>query len=219
MAKQFYPIDADLIERIKSVMQEGGVRTPAFAESLSYSRGNLSSILNGKRPCPNSLLESIARVYNIRYNWLLTGEGTMHEEEKPMDADTMSLPLIPLDAMAGALVGSSDMIMDYDCEQYIVPIFKGANFLIRVQGDSMTPRYLSGDIVACKRVEMDNLWFQWGKTYVLDTRQGALLKRIEPADKEGFVQICSDNTKYKPFTLPIDEINGVALVVGTIRVD
>ena len=142
----------------------------------------------------------------------------MREEEKPME-DTMSLPLIPIDAMAGALVGSSDMIMDYDCERYIVPIFKGANFLIRVQGDSMMPRYIPGDIVACKRVTMDRLWFQWGKCYVLDTRQGALLKRIEPSDQEGFVQICSDNSAYKPFALPIEEINGVALVVGTIRVD
>lgn len=218
MAKQFYHINTDLIERIKSVMQEENVRGNAFAEELDFNDSSLSKILRGMRPVPTSLLESISRVYNINYDWLLKGEGTM-KEEQPKEENTMSLPLIPIDAMAGALTGSMDMIMEYDCERYIVPIFKGANFLIRVQGDSMTPRYLSGDIVACKRVEMDNLWFQWGKTYVLDTRQGALLKRIEPADKEGFVQICSDNAKYKPFTLPIDEINGVALVVGTIRVD
>ena len=218
MAKQFYPIDTDLVERIKSVMKEENVRANTFAEQLGYAASNLSKIVNAKSPCPNSLLESIARVYNIRYNWLLTGEGTM-KEEQPKEENTMSLPLIPIDAMAGALTGSMDMIMEYDCERYIVPIFKGANFLIRVQGDSMTPRYLSGDIVACKRVGMDNLWFQWGKTYVIDTRQGALLKRIEPAEKDGFIQLCSDNTKYKPFDLPIEEINGVALVVGTIRVD
>lgn len=218
MAKQFYHINTDLIERIKSVMQEENVRGNAFAEELDFNDSSLSKILRGVRPVPTSLLESISRVYNINYDWLLKGEGTM-KEEQPAREDTMSLPLIPVDAMAGALTGSMDMIMEYDCERYIVPIFKGANFLIRVQGDSMTPRYLSGDIVACKRVEMDNLWFQWGKTYVLDTRQGALLKRIEPAEKDGFIQLCSDNTKYKPFDLPIEEINGVALVVGTIRVD
>jgi hypothetical protein len=83
----------------------------------------------------------------------------------------------------------------------------------------MMPRYLSGDIVACKRVPLDRLWFQWGKTYLIDTMQGALIKRIEPSDQEGCISIHSNNTIYKPFDLPVNEINGVALVVGVIRVE
>lgn len=59
--------------------------------------------------------------------------------------------------------------MDYECEKYIVPEFKNADFLTRVQGDSMEPEFFSGDIVACEKVTMDKLWFQWGKTYVMRT--------------------------------------------------
>jgi phage repressor protein C with HTH and peptisase S24 domain len=109
--------------------------------------------------------------------------------------------------------------MDYECERFVVPIFRGAEFLIRVQGDSMMPRYMPGDIVACKRVPLDKLWFQWGKTYIVDTRQGALIKRLEPSSADGCVSIHSENEAYKPFDLPTDEINGVALVVGLIRVE
>ena len=196
-----------LRELVKIIKFRSNLNQAEIAAEIGVSKQYLSDTINERYPFSNELRQKLYEQF------------TYLQDEQPTEENTMSLPLIPIDAMAGALTGSMDMIMEYDCERYIVPIFKGANFLIRVQGDSMTPRYLSGDIVACKRVGMDNLWFQWGKTYVIDTRQGALLKRIEPADREGFVQICSDNTKYKPFELPVEEINGVALVVGTIRVD
>lgn len=131
----------------------------------------------------------------------------------------MELPLIPLNFYAGALTGVCDSIMDYECEKYIVPIFRGAEFLVRVQGDSMVPKFASGDIVACKRVSLDRLWFQWGKTYVLDTSQGPLIKRIEKSEQEGCVSIHSNNPQYSPFDLPVEEINALALVIGTIRLE
>ena len=158
----------------------------------------------------------------LNVDWLLTGEGEMLKSDgkiQPTTDNAMELPLIPINAMAGALTGTDISFMEYDCEKYIVPIFKGAEFLIRVQGDSMFPKYASGDIVACKRVPLDRLWFQWGKTYVIDTRQGALVKRLEPSECDGCISIHSENPKYKPFDLDVEEINGVALVVGTIRAE
>ena len=215
MAKQFYEINADLVERIKSVMNEANERANAFAARLNYNPSNLSGILNGKRPVPASLIDAICNTYKVDKQWLLTGEEA-HEEQP---ADTMTLPLVPVGAMAGVLTGADESFMAYDCERYIVPIFKGADFLIRVQGDSMMPKYLSGDIVACKRVTMDRLWFQWGKTYVLDTKQGPLIKRIEPSEKQDCIKVCSYNQDYKPFDLPTEEINALALVTGCIKVE
>ena len=212
MAKQFYPIDTDLIERIKSVMQENKLMSSSFASSLDYDVSSFSKTINGKRPAPMSLIDAIVSKYGVDKQWLLTGEKTTTEPQ-----DTMTLPLIPRDAMAGMLTGDNAAIMAYECENFIVPVFHGSDFLIRVQGDSMIPTYLSGDIVACKRIVADNIWFQWGKTYVLNTSQGALIKRIEPSDKEGFIKICSDNEQYKPFELPTTEIYGLALVTGIIR--
>ena len=213
-------------ERLKVVISQLGISDAAFARSLDdYSRANLSQILKGNRNAPDSLLRKIARTYGIRYNWLLTGEGQMMMDEPINDnttdnkEDEGSIPLIPVYAMAGYLTNGFDSVMPYDCERFIVPAFQGADFLIRVQGDSMEPRYMSGDIVACKRVPLDRLWFQWGKAYIIDTTQGALVKRIEPSDRDGFISIHSENTRYKPFDLPTTDINAVALIIGTIRVE
>lgn len=128
------------------------------------------------------------------------------------------IPLIPVEAMAGALSGEQT-VLEYECERYVVPVFKGADFLIPVKGSSMYPKYSSGDIVACRRVPMSGLFFQWNKVYVIDTDQGALIKRIKPGSDKEHVLIVSDNEKYDPFELPIASIYAVALVIGVIRLE
>ena len=83
----------------------------------------------------------------------------------------------------------------------------------------MIPTYLSGDIVACQRVPMSDIFFQWNKPYVLNTSQGALIKRIKPGSDDAHVLIVSDNKEYDPFELAREDIYGVALVIGLIRLE
>lgn len=132
--------------------------------------------------------------------------------------DSKSIPLIPIDAMAGVASGSFQ-IMEYECERYIVPIFKVAEFLIPVSGDSMTPKYQSGDLVACKTLLLNDIFFQWNNTYVLDTRQGALIKHVKRGCDNDHILIVSDNTAYEPFKLHKSKINAVAIMVGVIRLE
>ncbi len=164
---------------------------------------------------------------DIDLNWLLTGEGNMlrTESEKenipvahPSDSPMEGIPLIPISAMAGAFTGEQS-VLEYECERFVVPTFKGAEFLISVKGSSMYPKYNSGDIVACKRLPMDDIFFQWNKVYVLDTDQGPLIKRVKPGSDKEHVLIVSDNEHYEPFELPLDRIYHVALVIGVIRLE
>ena len=173
-------------------------------------------------------LEKIARSFDININWLLTGEGNMLRTESgkeenipvahPSDSPMEGIPLIPISAMAGAFTGEQT-VLEYECERFVVPTFKGAEFLISVKGSSMYPKYNSGDIVACKRLPMDELFFQWNKVYVLDTDQGPLIKRVKPGSDKEHVLIVSDNERCEPFELPLDRIYHVALVIGVIRLE
>ena len=136
----------------------------------------------------------------------------------PVTKQDEGIPLIPIDAMAGVLT-CEQTALEYECERYVVPMFKGADFLIPVKGSSMYPKYNSGDIVACKRVSMTDIFFQWNKVYVIDTDQGALIKRIKPGSAPDRILIVSDNDKYDPFELPYSAIHAVALVIGVIRLE
>lgn len=178
------------------------------------------------------VLEKVCANANISAEWLMSGRGEMLAdkpiqasksiEDRPIASLTTKpgegIPLLPIEAMAGALT-SEQTVFEYECERYVVPVFKGADFLIPVKGSSMYPKYSSGDIVACQRVPMSDLFFQWNKVYVIDTMQGPLIKRIKPGSDKEHVTIVSDNEKYDPFELPYSAIRAVALVIGVIRLE
>lgn len=215
-------MESTVNQRINNVLEYLDISVNSLAKTLELPQTTVNNYVSGKRKISFELIEKIAKAFPVLNKvWLLTGEGNMLVNQETYNNEPkQELPLLPVDAMAGALNGDNQGFMEYECERYLVPIFKGAEFLCRVQGNSMWPKYNSGDIVACKKVPMEHLWFQWGKSYVISTRQGVLVKRIEPSDNEGCVQICSENAdKYKPFELPVTEINGVAVVVGVIRVE
>ena len=205
-----------------------------------YSNGNKAQFASRLGITPQGLSTWIKRntfdaelifskCEGVSAKWLLTGEGELiannyqtkidvknvaHPAQNPQDG----IPLIPLSAMAGALRGEQS-VLEYECECYVVPAFSGADFLMPVKGNSMMPTYISGDIVACQRVPMSGLFFQWNKPYVLDTAQGAIIKRIKPGSDKQHVLIVSDNKEYDPFELPYEDIYAVALVIGLIRLE
>ena len=130
-----------------------------------------------------------------------------------------SLPLIPFEAVAGPgdPVYEDEKVEDY----YTVSEFKDSDFLIRVKGDSMTPKFTGGDLLACKKINMNEVYFfQFGRCYVILTRsQGAMVKRIQPSENEGWIKCVSDNPKYAPFDVPLEDIVSVALVNGSISLE
>ena len=213
-----------ILDRIKQFIDSEGISVSAFEKSIGMSNASFGKSLRSGGAIGTDKLENILSVYpKLSPNWLLTGEGSMlrggnlpvaHQTTSPKEG----IPLIPLSAMAGALIGEQT-VLEYECERYVIPAFNGADFLIPVKGNSMNPTYVSGDIVACQRVPMADLFFQWNKPYVLDTAQGVLIKRIKPGSDKEHVLIVSDNEQYDPFELPYSEIHAVALVIGIIRLE
>ena len=232
-------------ERLEKIAAFDSLSIRRFEEKCGLKRGNISNMSNESSIGSDKLSKIIDTYSSIDMEWLLTGKGDMLKNEttlpaqnatcavssvgketreistsqlKKADNSTKGIPLIPLHAMAGVLRGEIS-VLEYECEQYVVPAFKGADFLIPVKGNSMFPTYQSGDIVACQRTPMSSVFFQWNKPYVLDTAQGAIIKRIRPGVDDEHVQIVSDNTDYLPFYLHKSEIYAVALVVGIIRLE
>ena len=212
-------------ERISALVKEfGDGKNTSFASLIGVNEANLRGYRSTVMP-KYDFLEKIARTFDINLKWLLTGEGHMFSQKADdiplahqVQPNDQGIPLIPLSAMAGAFNGETT-VLECECEKYIVPAFAGADFLIQVKGDSMQPSYNAGDIVACKRLTLKDLFFQWNKVYILDTDQGPLIKRVKPGIKKDHVLIVSDNEAYEPFELGINRIYRVALVIGTIRLE
>ena len=83
----------------------------------------------------------------------------------------------------------------------------------------MQPKYYSGDIIACKNLPLSDIFFQWGKVYVIDTDQGALIKKVEQGNSDDTITLVSENPTYKPFEVPRQSIYHISLVLGVIRAE
>jgi len=201
---------------VKAIREKLGISQEEFAKRLGVSSRTVQNWECGKK-IPDSKREILAMI-----------AGQTPSRLKPQSYyggagdPVVSLPLIPLDAVAGLPGDDNDGVFLNDCERYTVPEFsaKGAQYLIRVSGTSMLPKYNNGDILACRKID-EMTFFQWGKVYVMDTRQGALVKKVFPDNNNPDNILCVSENKedFPPFTLPKAEIRSISIVVGVIGVE
>lgn len=221
----------------KSIIKQNILKYLDFIGVTPYKFYQETGITRGVLTQNNGMSEEnttrfLAYYKDINPEWLLTGQGSMLKSTNNLKSENKDLlenykvdsnvktgiPLIPIEAMAG-FGGGDIQVLELDCEFFTIPTFKGADFLIQVKGSSMYPKYNSGDIVACKKLNLNDLFFQWNKVYVLDTEQGALIKRIDIGADDDHVMIVSDNEKYRPFPLHKSKINAISIVMGVIRLE
>lgn len=217
-------MDSNIQNRLQTAIDAlcGGNKSE-FCRRIGRDVSSLKDIIGGKKSAPGyALLYAIlSSDLGISPNWLLCGDGEMttgDEKEHPRPSPSgHALPLIPVEAFAGPGLPSYDdqKIEDY----YTVTEFKESDFLIRVKGDSMVPKYNGGDIVACKAVK-DVYFLQWNRAYVICTEsQGVMIKRVQPSERDGYIKCVSDNPKYAPFDVPMSDVLSVALVNGAITLE
>ena len=171
-------------------------------------------------------LETILNTFpEISLDWLVTGRGSMLRSDLPAahlaTEPGAGIPLIPIDAVAGLPTDDPVGTRFIDCAHYIIPDFANLNveYMIRVSGSSMYPKYSNGDILACRRVH-DVLFFQWGKIYVIDSSQGPLVKRVFQDEDPDRILLVSDNKEhYPPFSIPKSGIRSLSIVLGVIRLE
>jgi len=204
-----------------------------LCNKIDYKYNNMHQVITGKRNIPREKLNNLCEIYNLNLRYFTHGNVDMflneqkkHTTSKTKDIlqampsninDKNSIPLLDTSIEAGVIKGFVDAQVKSHLPHYIVPGFKGADFLATISGESMIDRYWPGDVVGCKIITNSG-FIQWGKTHILDTSQGGLIKKIMPSEKEDFIKAVSFNdANYPSFDVPKNEINGMAIVLGVVR--
>lgn len=214
----------DVKERIKEYLEYKGISDYRFEKDMSLSKGYINK---AKNPTSDVLVKMCGIYTDLSAEWLLTGEGEMlingnTNENNQSNMKTESnnpsgyytTYLLPLSAMGGSLTGfAADGVMLQNCEAIVSPI-ANVDFAITVYGDSMAPEYPSGSRILINKINPD-IFIEWGKTFVLDTPNGVIVKEIWESSKEGHIRCHSINPapKYKDFDVPMDEIYGMYRVL------
>lgn len=170
-----------------------------FADILDMSRTSLSSAMNGNEKYLNPTFMKKVRLF-AQMNGL--EDSSVQKSEDSGE----SVRLIPYEARGGTIGDFVQGVKDYDCERIVSPI-KGADFAMEVTGDSMSPEYPSGSRVLIKKVD-ESAFVAWNEVYVLDTPNGAVIKRVRKTDDPSVVECVSVNPAYQSYTIPRDFIRG-----------
>lgn len=186
-----------LIQSFNDLRKHGFVKTwTDFADIVGVNRSVLSAAKNGdEKYLTDTLMAKVKSAHELRL-------APPTEEEISQEM----VLVIPTGARAGTLADFTQSVSQYECEQMVTPI-KGADYAIQVTGDSMSPEYPSGSMILIKKIN-EKAFIEWGKTYVLDTENGAVIKNIRRTDNPEVIECVSLNPAYQPFTMETRYING-----------
>lgn len=235
-----------LKQKILLYLKNKGVSLYEFYKQSGVTRGVLSQKTGINE---DNLARFLAYAIDINPEWLLTGEGEMLKgsersaniaQECPANPQTDAqntetgiilhsaskgergaIPLVAERAIGG-LASEHFKIEDSDIlAYYVIPKFRYLNvdFMIEAYGDSMVPRICPGDIIACSIIN-NSQFIQWNKPHLIATReQGLIIKRLRKSDEKNCLLAISDNNLYEPFNIPMNEIAGIARIVGIIHIE
>ena len=190
----------DYLKRVYNLAVLHGlcVTKKEFAALLGVNDKGLSSAMNGD---PKNLTDSLVKKVQ-----LFASANGLDRPERTEQDQTESVLVIPYGARGGTIGDFVDGVHDYDCEKVLSPV-KGADYAMEVTGDSMSPDFPSGSRILIKKID-ETAFIAWNEVYVLDTPNGAVIKRIRRTEDPAVIECVSINPAYQPYRIERDFIRG-----------
>lgn len=196
-------------ERLLEFIKYKGLNASRFQQSVGMST---SYIQNISRSIGTVYIRKIQEVYpELNIEWLLEGKGAMLLSLPFKTNDVRYIKVVPVSAMAGTLNEFTESIKEGDCENLLSPI-SDADLAINISGDSMSPNIPNGSRVIVKKIN-EKAFIEWGKTFVLDTCNGIVVKDIYPSDDASKLRCVSKNKLFPDFEVNTSDIYGMYKVV------
>ncbi|MFJ1431914.1 S24 family peptidase [Capnocytophaga canimorsus] len=221
-------------ERLKMMIEYLQMSTKTFAFETGFIPDTrIMEIKEGKRNFDEHIVQKVtAKFPNFKNEWILTGKGEMliDPNQKYIPKSELALKQYPV-KLAVRLVtnkAKAGWSEDFYSDEYLedMPIvmidsdqeYHGKYLAFEVEGDSMEPDYLDGNIVICREVQR-HLWSSklhyndWDFVIVHNTR-GIMLKEIIAHDtSKGIITCHSINPEHKDFKVNLREVSFLYNVV------
>lgn len=201
------PSKADLGLRIKTMRTSRDITQAELARAIGKSPSAITMYESGRREPDFETLEALADVFNVPMVAFLSDD--LPEGLVPIRLiHHHAVPLI------GSVAAGEPILADESVDLYIDGPAK-ADYALRVQGDSMNPTYLDGDVVYIRQVP-DAPDGTVGVALIDDS---ACLKHLYHIPNG--LLLTSDNPAYPPMqkTWPeCDTIRILGVVVGYTRI-
>jgi SOS-response transcriptional repressor LexA len=218
-----------LLEVLEGMKKTKGISMYQIAKKIDYLPQSFSRVKSGGQNLPSRIIHKICEIYNINKGYIFAGQFPIFIDEKQAKLIERSgkaivkketpirIPYYDTYLTAGMIKKFGDNMVN---PSYFIniPYFIECSLALRVSGDSMYPKYRSGDIVICKYVQ-DKSTIIHGEPYVVITSDYCVVKFVDPhkSDKSK-ITLRSENPKYKPTDISKKDVLQLYQVKGKIEI-
>ena len=218
--------NAEIIDRIKYLMKEMGLKQVQFAERIGVDTSNLSKYLNAHMPLSESFLNRLVVNLGVSKEWLLDGTDLpFGKTPVRVDGEVMAsangggTPVYDVDVTAGVASGRNELFASENIVGWVnLPNMSPNCRIVRVSGDSMAPVINDGDFVAVREVSNPNQIY-WGQIYVVQLDDFRLVKYLRRHSDPNMVVLRSENPNYDDMDVRRSDIHEMLIVQHVLHLN
>lgn len=219
MTMNIYEIRRANLVTVLAKRKEKGKTQADLADSLDSTTSYISQLKGEKKKVNmgNVIARKIELIDELPYGWMDTEHPDVNETSINLNQSpnfsTASIRPVPLISwvQAGNWTNSEPDLSH--SEMYQCPVETGRNgYALRVEGESMSPRYLNGDIIFVDPDKTPDI----GKRVIAICGSGATFKEL--VSDNGQLYLKALNEDWKPKYMPVEpDCSIIGVVVGSYR--
>lgn len=207
-------LDRDFLtpQEVKSIRKSLHLTQKQFATKLGVALMTIGNWEKGSNRVPGTKVELIRKLQANSPQFSLNDEKTPKYERI-----TNFIPLL-----RGGQISKFDNNIISDSipavNRYSIPEFKqnGVEFLLRMPDLSMTPRFFVNDIIGCKKVGVPS-FLQWGRVYVIDTKQGAMVRKVFQNDENSYLCKSENSIDFPDVIIEKEQVLSFSIVLASMK--
>lgn len=214
---------ASTIDRIKYLIKLIRKNQAQFAEMIGINPSNISKVLSGKIPVSDSMINRIVVNLGVSKQWLVNGTDVpfpRYQGPSTIDSNgkrvrlqepTAGAPVYDVDVTAGSANLSRMLTSEHVIGRLLIPGLNPELPIVKVSGNSMSPRINNGAYISIRHVDTDAPIF-WGQIYVVMLEDYRMVKYVRRHEDPAKVILHSENPNYDDVIIDRDKIVGMFLV-------
>jgi phage repressor protein C with HTH and peptisase S24 domain len=201
-------------EILKHQIKLHGFTQADFADKIGVTRGYIQQLVS-KVHLTDDVIERMCTVLEIKKDVFDVPKNLVAEESVQYIKKQQGVPYYDVDA-AASNVETFDDKPETVTAYITIPSFQDCNFYVNIFGHSMYPKYCSGEIIACKKIEHHS-YLPFGEAFLIKLKDGnRYVKYIRKGSDKSSWLLVSENEKYDPFEVHIDMVDSVYIIKGKI---
>lgn len=218
---------ATKVDRVRYLIKLFRKTQAQFGQLINVDPSNMSKFLSGRIPITDGFINRIVVNLGISKPWLEKGEGVPFADgaepeivEAPggMMLGAKGAPVYNVDVTAGFGAISHSFEHERVVGRLDLPSINPKYPIVRVSGESMTPRVKNNSYISIRPVDPNGSIF-WGQMYLVVTEDYRMLKVLRRHEDSSKVILHSYNSEYDDMVLDKSEILQLFFVDAVLNIE